>query len=272
MAEEKVALFDFCGTMINFQSADAYVQFVKEHVPHDFRMNFIEFVRKIFVKSQVMRVLEKLNRRGSINKKTLLREIQGLSQSEMEKLAEKFYHERIRPNYIPEVIEAVKKYHDEGYKLLIVSGGYDIYLKYVAEEFGFNDVLATCLEFRDGKFTGHYKGEDCMNKHKVTLLKEYFGREDLRDCNSVAYSDSRSDVPMMKFCRRGIAVLQKLRMPPPRNYLDDENGLMLTVLRCSHGRKNTKEHKIFTEGKFISTSMLPENKRCVLPISADFLR
>lgn len=216
MAGEKIALFDFCGTMINFQSADAYVRYVKSHVRKNARMLFIEGVRKFATVSRIMRVLQKFSREGFINKRMLLTQLKGLSFQEMDELAQKFFREVIRPNYIPGVIEAVKKYKAEGYRLLIVSGGYDIYLKYVAEEFGFDDVISTRLDFDGGTFTGRYKGMDCMNAHKVSLLKEYFGRDSLRDCESVAYSDSRSDIPLMKYCRKGVAVLRNSPPPPSR--------------------------------------------------------
>lgn len=214
MAGEKIALFDFCDTMINFQSADAYVRYVRSYVRKNPRMIFIEGVRKFAAVSRIMRVLQKFSREGFVNKKMLLTQLKGLSFQEMDELARKFYSEVIRPNYVPEVIEAVKKYKAEGYKLFIVSGGYDIYLKYPAEEFGFDDVISTRLDFDGGIFTGRYKGMDCMNAYKVTLLKEYFGRDSLNDCESVAYSDSRSDIPLMKYCRKGVAMVRKSPPPP----------------------------------------------------------
>ena len=218
MSAEKFALFDFCGTMINFQSADTYVRYVKSHVPRSTRVLLLEGMRKCLAKSRLMRIMQKFCREGFINKKMLLYELKGLSFTVMDSLAQKFYAEVIRPNYIAEVISAVKKYKEEGFRLFIVSGGYDIYLKYVAEEFGFEDCISTCLDFRDGKFTGRYKGADCMNNNKVILLKKYFGRENLRDCDSAAYSDSKSDIPLLKYCRRGVAVIPKKSAPPPINY------------------------------------------------------
>lgn len=218
LSEEKIALFDFCGTMISFQSADAYVQYVKDHVPHNIRMNTLEGFRKMLVMSGGMRILQKFSREGYVNKRMLLRELKGISEEDMQSFAERFYRERIRPAYIPEVIGAVNKHKSEGFRLFIVSGGYDVYLKYVAEEFAFEDVISTCLEFSGGIFTGKYKGADCMNTNKVTLLKKYFGREYLRDCESIAYSDSSSDVPMMKFCRKGVAVIRNITPPPIRHF------------------------------------------------------
>ena len=213
LSEDKIALFDFCDTMINFQSADAYVRYVKDNVPHSVRMNFLETLRGLLVKSGGMMILQRLSREGYVNKRMLLQELNGLDESIMNDLAEKFYREKIRPNYVPEVIDALKRHKAEGYRMFIVSGGYDIYLKYVASEFGFEKVIATCLEFQNGRFTGHYKGDDCMKVHKVDLLRNYFGRDDLKDCDSVAYSDSASDIPMMKLCRRGVAVLRN-NTPP----------------------------------------------------------
>ena len=242
LSEEKIALFDFCDTMISFQSADAYVRYVKAHVHNSARMLFLEGIRGFLSKSRIMRILQKFSREGSINKKMLLTQLKGLSFLKMNELAEGFYREMIRPNYIPEVISEVKRHKQEGCRLFIVSGGYDVYLKYVADEFGFEDYIATRLDFQEGKFTGRYKGEDCMNNTKIKLLKEYFGRENLKTCDSIAYSDSKSDIPLLKYCRRGV-VVQKAQCPPPStsNY-SSMTGLMRMALRCCHG-KNSSQHQ-----------------------------
>ncbi|MBQ7220553.1 MAG: haloacid dehalogenase-like hydrolase [Synergistaceae bacterium] len=215
MSEEKIALFDFCDTMINFQSADNYVRYVKAHVHSTARMRMLEGLRKFLVKVRLMRILQVFSREGYVNKRMLLRQLEGLSEQEMTNLAESFYRELVRPNYVPEVIAEVMRLRQEGYRLFIVSGGYDVYLRYVAEEFGFEDCIATRLDFQDGRFTGRYRGDDCMKENKVKLLREYFGRESLRDCDSVAYSDSKSDIPLLKFCRKGVAVTRKNCPPPP---------------------------------------------------------
>ena len=216
MSTEKIALFDFCDTMINFQSADAYMRYVKKRVHLDARMHLLSGLVKFLAKSRLLRVMQKFCREGFVGKKMLLYQLKGQSFDVMDKLAQEFYSEVIRPNYVAEVIAAVKKHKDEGFRLFIVSGGFDIYLKYVAEEFGFDGCVSTCLDFEDGKFTGRYKGVDCMNNNKVVLLRQYFGRENLRDCDSVAYSDSKSDIPLLKYCRKGVAVIRKNTPPSVR--------------------------------------------------------
>lgn len=168
----------------------------------------------------------------------LLSQLRGLDKTLMEDLAESFYREVIRPNYIAQVINAVKKCKHENYKLYIVSGGYDIYIRHVAQEFGFDDIICTTLQFDGQKFTGRYKGDDCMKTNKLRMLRKYFNRENLHDINSVAYSDSSSDIPMLRFTRRGI-VVKKLCPPPLRYfYVMLIIGSMLTASRCSHGKDN----------------------------------
>ncbi len=245
MREEKIALFDFCDTMINFQSADKYVRYVKDHINISSRMHLLETLRRFLVKTRLMRVLQHFSREGYVNKKMLLRQLAGLSEQEMTRLAESFYRELVRPNYIPEVIAEViaevMRLKHEGWRLFIVSGGYDVYLKYAADEFGFEDCISTRLNFQDGIFTGMYKGDDCMNNNKVKMLREYFGREDLKNCDSVAYSDSKSDIPLLKFCRKGVVVTCGNCTPPPHTpYYAVINGLMLMALRCCHGKNNSQ--------------------------------
>ena len=250
MGEEKIALFDFCDTMINFQSADKYVRYVKAHVHNNARMRLSEVLRLFLMKTRLMRVLQAFSREGYVNKRMLLSQLRGLGARDMTGLAERFYRELICPNYVHEVIETLKRHKQEGYRLFIVSGGYDIYLKYVAEEFGFEDVIATRLEFQDGRFTGRYTGDDCMNENKVKMLREYFGRESLRDCDSIAYSDSKSDIPLLRFCRRGVVVARKNCPPPSTQYYVTMTGLMVMALRCCHGKTNSQHQKGHQEKSF----------------------
>ena len=201
----KVALFDFCGTIINFQSADAYVKYTLENL--NIKLNLSNITRKFLIKAHLMRVANKiLCIEGDLNKKLILRQLKGFSKNSLELLAEKFYKEIIRPNYNSEIISEIKRCKSQGFKIFIVSGGYDIYIKHTAREFNFDGVICTELEFKNNIFTGKYKNFDCMGVNKIKYLKKFFELDNLKNFDSTAYSDSPSDMPLFNYCARGVAV------------------------------------------------------------------
>lgn len=193
--KEKIAFFDFCDTLVPFQSADAYVKYVLKHhksLPMLMRRVFFVFLRN-------MHLLDWFLKRSHINHKAfVLWQLKGKSESVMREMAKNFYNERIVPSLVPETYGRLRDLQKQGYRVVLVSGGYDIYLHLFAadNDIASKDVLATELLFKEGLFTGKM-GEDCMNESKIARLEKLFDREKIY---SVAFSDSLSDLPLLTWC------------------------------------------------------------------------
>ena len=115
----------------------------------------------------------------------------------MEDAAQQYFEQIIKPSLIPEIQDEIKQRQKEGYRIVIVSGGYSIYIKHFMEYIGgsADDVLATPLLFTNGKFTGKM-GLDCMAENKISYIKKRFKQENIY---SVAYSDSPTDLPLFDY-------------------------------------------------------------------------
>lgn len=199
----KVALFDFCETIANFQTADAYVDFVREKL-NDSRMCRLERLQNKLRKYKIIQLLDKITRyKHSINKRVKLWQLKGHNIVELQDLAREYYKERIRPNFIPEIIDKLNEFKRSGYNIFLVSGGYDIYLQYFAEEYALSGVISTRIGFNDGLCTGEIDGIDCLGNDKIKLLDQYFG---LKPNYSIAFSDSISDLPFLKWADEGFVV------------------------------------------------------------------
>ena len=199
----KIALFDFCETIANFQTADAYVDFVRERL-NDSRMCRWERVQCFMRTIKVIQIIEKLTRyRFSINKRIKLWQLRGYKLSELQELAKDYYEERIKPNFIPEMVEKLWALKDQGYSIYLVSGGYDIYLRYFAEENDLSGVISTKVGFKGDVCTGKFDGIDCLRDGKTILLNKYFSS---KPAFSVAFSDSKSDLPFLKWVDEGYVV------------------------------------------------------------------
>ena len=203
----KVALFDFCETLANFQTADAYVDYVRNHTTKKSVGKWKKF-HEILKKIYVIKILARLLPKSSINKRIYSLQLKGMTVNELDSYANEYYLNVIRPNLIKPVVELLQQLKDEGYRIVLVSGGYGIYLKYFADEFQIapENVIATNLKIKNGVCTGTFVGKDCLFEEKVKRLNLIFRKSEIY---ARAYSDSKSDLPMLEWADEGIVVRRK---------------------------------------------------------------
>lgn len=201
----KIVFLDFCGTCVPFQSADKFVFFVAANYA-TLAVRFRSVLLKILMYLRLVKRIERWSKYRITSKKLILSQLKGLNESVMEEAAKQYFIQIIKPSLIPEIYDEIKKKQKEGFRIVVVSGGYDIYIKYFMEYIGGNmsDVLATPLIFVNEKFTGKM-GLDCMAEAKITYIQKYFNKKDIY---SVAYSDSLSDTPLFNFADEAHIIAQ----------------------------------------------------------------
>jgi HAD superfamily hydrolase (TIGR01490 family) len=203
---KRLALFDFCETLVSFQTAGQFVDFVRA-TSDSRKMHQLEKLRIWSKKLRLTAVVNKLRPHYNFDKRVHLYQFKGLSKQTLIMLAGKYYREFIVPNLIPELMEHVQNKIREGYTVTIISGGYSIYLDYFAREYGIKDVIASEIEFdKNDICTGRLKGTDCMYHYKIQKLSKYFVDTDVNLQESVAYSDSITDLPLLRWAGTGIVV------------------------------------------------------------------
>ena len=198
---KKIAFFDFCETLVQFQTADNFVDFVRRSVKSPF-MNALEFFRVCLVKVRFFALANRLHQ-NNLHKKLKLLQMKNLPDDKVCFLAKQYYENEIKPCLINEMIIELKKKKRQGYFTVIISGGYEHYIRHFAEDFEVDLVVATDI------LSGRIDGLDCMGSNKIKKLKEYLSL-DLYDLeNSVAYSDSLSDLPLFELVGNPVAVVKE---------------------------------------------------------------
>ena len=201
---DKIALFDFCNTIVNFSTADRFIDFVRKE-KSDVKMKIKEEVRKFLNKTGFIKFLQKFYDKN-INKMLYLWQLKGMSYRELDEFAKFYYENLIKKRLIKETIEEIDRLKKADYRLLVVSGGYDIYLKYFVKDFDFDGLISTKIAFKNEKVTSKIEGLDCLGENKVVLLKDFFQKENLKSIDSIAYSDSMIDLPLLNYCKKGVVV------------------------------------------------------------------
>lgn len=203
-SREKVAIFDFCDTLVAFQTADAFVMYVYKK-KHSLIMRFLHILHLILVKMRVIHILSRMFPNASINKRITAFYLIGMKETDIIRYAKDYYEQMIKPSFILDTIQALKDYQHKGFRIVISSGGYEPYLRCFIEDFGIDplDLICTKFHFFSGRFLGFFRGKDCMKQQKVIELNKRFSKELIY---SIAYSDSMSDIPMLAWANKSYVV------------------------------------------------------------------
>lgn len=201
---KKVALFDFCETLVDFQTADSFVDFVRRKT-FDKRMLRLEKIQQLLCRSKILQLIDKITfYRFSINKRIKLYQLKGFTERELDGFAVEYYNVEIKNHFISNMLAKLKEFQNQGYTVGIVSGGYGIYERLFVKEFGVDFLLCSNLKMGDNNIcTGKMKGKDCLQNNKLTYLNEYFKK---KPSFSVAFTDSKSDLPFLRWATKGVVV------------------------------------------------------------------
>ncbi len=203
---KKLALFDFCETLVDFQTAGPYVDFIRLKTGSE-KMQRLEKMRILLKKIRVTAVINKLFPWYSFDKRLKLFQLKGFSRSTLEKYAEIYYRSRIVPEMIPDLLNEMNKLKAGGYTITIISGGYSIYLDSFAKDHQIDHVIASEIAFNSKEIcTGKLKGTDCMYHYKIDKLKDHFFPETIVAKESVFYSDSITDLPLLLWAGQAVVV------------------------------------------------------------------
>ncbi len=200
---QRLAVFDFCETLADFQTASGYVDFVRRNTRYGSVMRR-NAVYVVLMKAQVLKTIDGLTgHRHSVAKRMKLWQLRGVPLAEAERLAERFYRECVVPHLVETAVDRMRRLQHEGYAVGLSSGGYGLYLKYFVDEYGLDFCHCSEIGFEGGRCTGRMKGRDCMNGEKTARLAAAFGEA---PADSVSFSDSKSDLPLLRWTARAVVV------------------------------------------------------------------
>lgn len=92
-----------------------------------------------------------------------------------------------------------------GYKIGIISGGFNYFGKYLQKKLGIDYVFANVLEISDGKVTGKITGDIIDGPKKAEILKTIATVENISLEQTIAIGDGANDLPMISAAGLGVA-------------------------------------------------------------------
>ncbi|MFL5844638.1 MAG: HAD family hydrolase [Solirubrobacteraceae bacterium] len=112
----------------------------------------------------------------------------------------------VLPRLYERMLQTAYDHQDEGRPVYIVTAATQDMAEILAEVLGFDGAAGSRLEKRDGFYTGRFDGPFCYGEGKPIRMQEIADRDGIDLAQSWAYSDSASDLPMLRAVGHAVVV------------------------------------------------------------------
>jgi len=119
-----------------------------------------------------------------------------------------FMENSVQPLLLKKAFELVAQHQQAGDFCIIITATNRFITEPIAALFEIDQLLATDLELADDRLTGRIAGIPCYQEGKVAKLQEWITQNSEKFSleDSVFYSDSRNDLPLMEQVSEAVAV------------------------------------------------------------------
>lgn len=212
-----LVVFDFCETLVDFQTADRFVDYVIEKERYK-KYQWVRFITRVLVRLRVIAIINKLFPKVNIAKRLKLFQIRGVKSSVISALAKDFYQQELMPRLISPLYQLLQQHIKQEDYILVISGGYAPYIEIFANEHQLQKYFATEIEITTSKVTGFFAGPDCLYEQKVIFLNQFIRDNDITFTKKIAYSDSISDLPLLTWADEAFVVSKDKSQAWARQY------------------------------------------------------
>lgn len=144
-------------------------------------------------------------------KERFLKFLGGTKEEELKAIVKDFYREHLTNILYEDGLKAIRDYKAKGYKVYLISASPEFYVKEFYNIKGVDKVIGTKFKMDDGMFTPIVVGKNCKGEEKVQRLMEELKKDkvEVDFKNSVMFSDSLSDLPLLKLAGKGYLINYK---------------------------------------------------------------
>lgn len=212
MSKKILAIFDFCETLVDFQSIPPYLELTRLYNQPKPKIRglrrFLHRQARSIYKRTKFRPFEKYMIESLSTPKVHFEALRGLDLQVAEKLAKDYATNELLKRTNQKVIDRLQWHKAQGHTIAIVSGGIEIYIKYFADIFEIprENIIAIELESHNGILTGNMDGIHTMEHRKLYKLVQRIDLNKFDLSKSYFYSDCPSDIPLLSFVGNPIVI------------------------------------------------------------------
>lgn len=131
--------------------------------------------------------------------------VAGWPIDEVKDVVNETLHKFIEPIIFEEALDLIEEHQAAGREVVIVSSSGEEVVRPIAALLGVKSIIATRMRVEDGKYTGDIEYY-AFGQAKADAIVEFAREHDIDLADSVAYSDSMTDIPMLACVGRSYAV------------------------------------------------------------------
>jgi len=198
----RLALFDLDNTLLAGDSDYEWGQFLVDHGVLE--REVYEAQNRAYYEQYVAGTLDIHEYLGFA-----LRPLAEHAAPDLQRWHAEFMRLRILPMITPAARGLVRRHLEADDLCAIITATNSFVTSPIAREFGVPQLIATEPEMRGGRFTGRVAGTPCFREGKVERLEQWLsglGRRLDDFAESVFYSDSHNDLPLLERVTRPVAV------------------------------------------------------------------
>ena len=135
-----------------------------------------------------------------------VRYMAGFDQQILEKTSQICFENRTQKNIYTDAANLIKEIQQRGEPVIFATSSFDMLIKPLEDFFGIKGSITTCLEFCSGKTTGKISGNSCFGPKKKTAVEIWLKERNINPKDVCFYSDSYTDLPLMEYCGKPVAV------------------------------------------------------------------
>ncbi|MDP1696200.1 MAG: HAD family hydrolase [Xanthomonadaceae bacterium] len=186
-----LALFDFDGTITTHETMP---DFVRRSISRR-RLLFGQFLLAPLVIGYKLGLVSGLLVRSAIVRFGYT----GVPKEEIEAAGRDFANSYLSGALRQEAMQCIAWHKAQGNKVVVVSGGLDVYLAPWCKEHGL-ELICSSLQHRDGVLTGRYQGRQCVLAEKAQRVRD---RYDMSSFNTIyAYGDTPEDQDLLALANK----------------------------------------------------------------------
>jgi HAD superfamily hydrolase (TIGR01490 family) len=189
-----LVVFDLDGTLL---TRDSFMPFLAGHALRRPRLGIV-----ILAPFLLLAYACRLISARSLKQCLLKGFLGGESDAAIREHAERFCRSWIARHCRAVGMERLRHHQAAGHRIILESASPSVYVPIIARYLGIPEVVCTRVKSEGELCTGKIEGPNCKGEAKVSLLRDYLGRDEA-PIKSYAYGDSMSDLPLLRWVRKG---------------------------------------------------------------------